>query len=210
MTGLGYGLGLGLGFRSSASSRHNSDWFPPFNVSPQMILPSTDSAQLITTADIPTQRPELKRTMSMFQSSDDPVLPIEDFIEPPGVPEPTTPYEPLELSLDWEAYGINPTTTESPTLPTSSTFQSLHPLPPLPTLPSLQVTSSSSSSTVVAVRPSKASTTKGTKRRGSDLKQSTGQKSAKQSCETYRIKIKDYGWFKLPHGYIPVRNQDLI
>jgi hypothetical protein len=47
------------------------------------------------------------------------------------------------------------------------------------------------------------------KRRGAELVRPSEPKSAK-TTGTYRIKIKDFGWFKLPHGYIPVRNTDLI
>ncbi len=47
------------------------------------------------------------------------------------------------------------------------------------------------------------------KRRGAELERPSGPKTAK-TTGTYRIRIKDFGWFKLPHGYIPVKNNDLI
>jgi hypothetical protein len=48
----------------------------------------------------------------------------------------------------------------------------------------------------------------GSKRRATEAPRGAEPKAAKTG--TYRIKIKDLGWFKLPHGYIPVRNTDLI
>jgi hypothetical protein len=79
------------------------------------------------------------------------------------------------------------------TLPELAALPALpHPLPPPPALP----------------KPKNYPATLGNKRRGGDLQRGVGTKTAKTG--TYRIRIKDLGWFKLPHGYIPVRNTDLI
>ena len=66
------------------------------------------------------------------------------------------------------------------------------PLPPPPALP----------------QPKNPQQRLGNKRRAPEAPRGSEPKASKTG--TYRIKIKDLGWFKLPHGYIPVRNPDLI